>query len=143
MDDDCTPQEKLRDLEAAEAEQDRRAAENERRYREKLLELYDEALWRRAEAMSEITVWAQDELERRLREFDIIADGEEPTRLSVQVGDEVFAGLEHDGRRYAWAGAGAGDVIIVEQIAAGGYPERAMLDENGEPGPWSSPERDN
>ena len=135
---------RLAEIDSWIAEQKRKDKEREARHLEEVAGLLDQAVEREAKRVSDVATAALDELERRLRDLDLLSDDDYPTRLSVHAPatDEVFVGIEIDGLRYAFAGAGDGDILIVRRMV-NGYREYATLDENSVPGPWFAPERDN
>jgi len=147
-DDNLSPRKrrKLDELDAMISDQDRVAKEAEERHMQELGALLDQAVEREAEQLGDAIAAEQlgdaiaanlDVLEARLRDLDLLSDGDDFNRLYVASPstDEHVVGIEVGERRYAFGGAGAGDVLIVRQKNGGRYQD-AVLDENGSSIKW-------
>ena len=138
-DDNLSPRKrrKLDELDAMISDQDRVAKEAEERHMQELGALLDQAVEREAEQLGDAIAANLDVLEARLRDLDLLSDGDDFNRLYVASPstDEHVVGIEVGERRYAFGGAGAGDVLIVRQKNGGRYQD-AVLDENGSSIKW-------
>jgi hypothetical protein len=130
---------RLAEIDGWIAEHKRKDKEREARHSEEVARLLDEAAQREAKQVSDAVIAAQDELVRRLRDLDLVDADEEPKRLSVTdpATGEFVVGLETDDRtRYAFAGAGAGDTLVMKRRLGPTLWLEAVLDENGKPINW-------